>query len=185
MLLPGLGALGVYRGGTMLRPVAVLMLACAAGGVVAGGGLGGNLRWRAALGAAFCAVLWMPFLVLGTLPALSGGERLGELVLGFTPAVAASHTLLGGLALALGGGGWSRAWRGAVVLGAAGTAGGLLLALIVRLLAGSDGAAAVGVSALGGAAACLLPLTLAGWWLGRLRLGSTPCRVPERTRSGR
>lgn len=169
----------------MLRPVAVLMLACAAGGVVAGGGLGGTVRWRAALAAAFCAVLWMPFLVLGTLPALSGGERLVELVLGFTPGVAASHALLGGLAFALGGGGWSRAWRGAAVGGAAGAAGGLLLALIVRLSAGGDGEAAFGVSALGGGAACLLPLTLAGWWLGRLRLGSTPRRVPERTRSGR
>lgn len=167
----------------MLRPVAVLMLACAAGGVVAG--LGGRLRWRAALGAAFCAALWMPFLMLSALPALSGGERLGELVLGLTPGVAASHALLGGLALALGGSGPGRAWRGAAVFGAAGAAGGLLLALIVRLSAGGGGAAAFAVSALGGGAACVLPLTLAGWWLGRLHPGSNPRRVRERIRYGR
>ena len=185
VLLPALGAWDLYRGGTMLRPVAVLMASCAAGGIVAGGGFGGDLRWRAALGVAFCAALWIPLLLLGTLPALSGGERLSELVLGFTPGVAAAHALLGGLALALGGGGWSRAWRGAAACGAAGTAGGLLLAVVVRLSAGGDGAAAFAVSALGGGAACLLPLALAGWWFGRLRPGSTPHRVRARTRSGR
>lgn len=169
----------------MLGPVAVLMLSCAAGGVVAGGGLGGTVRWRAALGVAFCAALWMPFLLLGALPALSGGERLIELVLGLAPGVAASHALLGGLALALGGSGWRRAWRGASACGAAGTAGGLLLALIVRLSAGGDAAAAFAVSALGGGAACLLPLALAGWHLGRMRPSSNPRRVRARTRYAR
>ena len=160
------------------------MLACAAGGVVAGGGFG-SLRWRAALGTAFCTALWMPFLMLSTLPALSGGERLSELVLGFAPGVAASHALLGGVGLALGGSGWMRVWRGALACGAAGAAGGLSLALIVRLSVGGDGAAAFAVSAFGGGVACLLPLALGGWWLGRLHPGSTPRRVRERTRYGR
>ena len=184
-LLPALGAWDLYRGGTILRPAAVLLLACAAGGAVAGGGLGGGLRWRAALGAAFCAALWMPILMLGALPALSGGERFGALAVGFAPGVAASHALLGGLALALGGCGWRRAWRGAAVCGAAGAVGGLALALVVRLSAGGGPAAEFAVSALGAAAACLLPLASAAWVLGRLRPGSTARRVRAATRSAR
>lgn len=185
VLLPLLGAWDLYRGSTILRPVAALTLACAAGGVVAGGALGGAGRWRAALGAAFVGALWMPFLMLGTLPALSGGERLVELVVGLLPSLGVSHALLGGMALALGGGGWRRAGRGAAVFGAAGAAGALLLALLVRLSAGAGGVPGFAVSALGGALACLLPLACGGWWLGRLRLDPTSRRVRERIRSGR
>ena len=184
MLLPALGAWDLYRGGTVLRPAAVLMLACAAGGAVAGGGFGGGLRWRAALGAAFCAAFWMPLLMLGALPALSGSERFGELLVGFAPGVAASHALLGGLGLALGGSGGRRAWRGAAACGAAGALGGSALALVVRLAAGGGPAAEFAVSALGAGAACLLPLASAGWVLGRPRPGSTARRVRGRARYG-
>ncbi len=166
LLLPVLGALDLYRGATILRPLAVVLLASVAGGLVAGGALGPGLRWRAAFGAAFGATLWIPYLILGSLPALSGVERLADLLVGFTPALATSHALLGALGLVLGGSGWRRACAGSLRFGAAGTAGGVLLALVVRLSAGSSGAAAFAVGALGGCTACLLPLTLAGWWLG-------------------
>lgn len=184
VLLPALGAWDLYRGGTILRPAAVLMLACAAGGAVAGGGFGGGLRWRAALGAAFCAALWMPLLLVGAVPSLSGGERFGALLAGFAPGVAASHALLGGLGLALGGSGWRRAGKGAAVCGAAGAFGGAALALVVRLSTGVGPAAEFAVSALGAGAACLLPLASAAWALGRLRLGSTAPRVRGRARCG-
>ena len=184
LLMPALGALDLYRGATVLRPIAVVLLACAAGGVVAGGALGPGLRWRAAFGAAFGATLWIPLLVLASLPALSGVERFVDLLFGLTPALAMSHALLGALGLALGGGGGRLACVGALVFGSAGTAGAMLLALVVRLTAGSTGAAAFAVGALGGVAACLLPLTLAGWWLGRrlsdrVTRGET-ARWPER-----
>ena len=189
LLVPALGALDLYRGATVLRPITVVLLACAAGGVVAGGALGPGLRWRAAFGAAFGATLWIPLLILASLPALSGVERLTELLVGFAPALALSHALLGALGLALGGGGWRRAGAGALVFGAAGTAGGVLLALVVRLSAGSAGAAAFAAGALGGGVACLLPLTLAGWWLGWMRSGrvtrATPRLVRGRARYGR
>lgn len=185
LLLPALGVWDLYRGSTILAPATVLLLACAAGGVVAGGAPGGTVRWRLAFGAAFGATLWVPFLILGTLPALSGGERLLELVVGFTPALAVSHALLGGIGLALGGGGRMLAWKGTAACGVAGAAGGLLLALIVRLSAGSGGAAEFAVSVLGAGVACLLPLAFAGRWLGCRRPGSSPRRVRERTRSGR
>ena len=170
LLLPVLGALDFYRGATILRPLAVLLLACAAGGFVAGGALGTGLRRRAAFGAAFGATLWIPYLILSSLPALTGAERFVDLLVGFTPALAVSHALLGATGLSLGGHGWRRACVGALVFGAAGGAGGVLLVLVVRLSAGSTGAAAFAVGALGGCTACLLPLTLAGWWLGRSRL---------------
>ena len=171
LLLPALGALDLYRGATILRPVAVLLLACVAGGFVAGGALGPGLRRRAAFGAAFGATLGIPFLVLGSLPALSGRERFVDLLVGFTPVLAAAHALLGALGLALGGGGRRLACVGAVGFGAAGAAGGVLLALVVRLSAGCVGASAFAAGVLGGGVACVLPLTLAGWWLGCLRAG--------------
>ena len=183
LLLPALGALDFYRGATILRPVAVLLLACAAGGVVAGGALGPGLRWRVAFGVAFAATLWIPLLILSSLSALSGVERLVDLLVVFAPALAVAHALVGALGLASGGSGWRPACVGALVFGAAGTAGGLLLALVVRLSAGSAGTAAFGFSALGGGAACLLPLTLAGWWLGTTK--ATVRRVRGQARCGR
>ena len=172
LLLPALGALDLYRGATVLRPISVVLLACVAGGLLAGGALGPGLRWRSAFGVAFGATLWIPLLVLGSLPALSGVERFVDLLLAFTPVLAMSHALLGALGLALGGGGWRRACVGALVFGAAGAAGAVLLAVVVRLAAGSTGAAAFSVGALGGVVACLLPVTLGGWWLGRRPPGS-------------
>ena len=121
LLLPVLGALDLYRGATILRPLAVVLLASVAGGLVAGGALGPGLRWRAAFGAAFGATLWIPYLILGSLPALSGVERLADLLVGFTPALATSHALLGALGLVLGGSGWRRACAGSLGFGAAGT----------------------------------------------------------------
>lgn len=184
LLLPVLGAWDFYRGGTMLRPIAVLVLACAAGGALAGGALGRNLRWRAAFGAAFVATLWIPFLMLSSLPALSGRERFIELLVGLAPALALSHALLGAFGLVLGGSGWRRACKGAMVFGAAGAGAGVLLALVVRLLAGLSGAPAFAMSALGGGAACLVPLAVAGWWLAR-PTATTARRPPAGARYGR
>ena len=166
LLLPALGTWDFYRGGTMLRPAAVLVLASVAGGVVAGSALGGGVRRPAGLGVAFGATFWIPLFVVASLSALSGTERFVDLLMGFTPVLAVSHAFLGALGLALGGGGWRRACEAAGVLGVAGGAGGVLLALVVRVSAGS-GATSLAVSVLGGGAACLLPLALAGWWLGR------------------
>ena len=165
VLLPALGAWDLYRGATMLRPVAVLVVACAAGGVVAGGALGG-LRRRTAWSIAFGFTFWMPLLVLSSLPALSGGESVVNLVTAVVPPFSVSLALLAAVGLALGGNGWRGAAKGTLVFGAAGAAGGVLLALVVRLAAGSGVAGAFAVNAFGGAAACLLPLTLGGWWLG-------------------
>lgn len=181
LVLPALGAADFYRGASLLRPFAILVIACAAGGWMAGRGLGPGRRWPAAFGAAFGAVLWIPLALANGLPALTGGDPFGQLLAIFVPIVAVSHALLGGIGFALGGRGWRGAGRGALAFGAAGVVGGAALAAGVRLTAGEG--AAVAVSALGGAAACLLPLVLAGWWCGRAQTIPPPARA--RTRCGR
>ena len=123
LLLPALGAWGLYGGASIARPVAVLAVACAAGGIVAGGALGGT-RWRAAFGAAFCAAAWVPLSLLSGLPALGGGEQAVELAAVFLPGFALAYAALGAGGLALAGCGWRCASLGALVFGGAGAAGG-------------------------------------------------------------
>lgn len=170
LLLPALGAWGVYAGGTMARPIAVMAIACAAGGVVAGSAIGG-MHWRLAFGAAFCAAGWMPMLLLSTLPALGGRETAIGLVVVFAPVLSVAHATLGATGLALGGAGWPAAARAGIVCGAAGAAGGALLAVVAGLAPGAVGPAGFAVEAAGGGTALLLPLAAGGWWIGReLRL---------------
>ncbi len=166
VLLPALGAWGAYAGGTIARPIVVLAVACAAGGVVAGGGVGG-LRWRNAFGAAFCVAGWIPLLLLSTLPALGGRETAVGLAVVLAPGFAVAHAALAAAGLALGGAGWRDACRGAAVFGAAGAVGGALLAGAAGLAPGAVGLAGFAVHALGGGAASLLPPAAGGWWIGR------------------
>ena len=173
LLLPALGAWDAYAGGTIARPIVVLAVACAAGGVVAGSGIGG-LRWRNAFGTAFCVAGWMPLLLLSTLPALGGRETAVGLAAALAPGFALAHATLGVAGLALGGAGWRGACRGAVVFGAAGAVGGALLAGAAGLAPGAVGPAGFAVHALGGGAAFLLPAAAGGWWIGRRIRSSSP-----------
>ena len=166
LLLPALGAGGLYGGGTLGRPVGVLAAACIAGGIVAGGALGGA-RWRAAFGAAFGAAGWIPLLLLSSLPALGGRERAIELAVVFTPGFALAFAVLGAAGLALGGSGWRGACGGAAVFGVAGAAGGTLVAATAGLAPGSAGLVGFAVQAFGGGAGFLLPAAVGGWWIGR------------------
>ena len=168
LLLPLLGAWGLYGGGTIARPIAVIGVACAAGGIVAGGAIGGA-RWRAAFCAAFCAAAWIPLLLLSGLPALGGRERVIELAVVFAPGFTLAYAVLGAIGLALGGAGWGRALRGVAVFGAAGGAGGSVIAGAAALVPGAAGSIGFAVQAVGGAAAFLLPAAIGGWWLARPR----------------
>ncbi len=140
----------------------MLGAACAAGGIVAGGAIGGT-RWRAAFGAAFCTAAWVPLLLLSGLPALGGRESAVELAAVFVPGFASAFAVLGAVGLALGGGGWRSGSLGAFVFGAAGAAGGAVVAAAAGL---APGAAGFGVQSLGGGAAYLLPAAAGGWWIG-------------------
>ena len=165
LVLPALGALGFYGGGSIVRPVAVLGFACAAGGVVAGSAIGGA-RWRAAFCAAFCAAGWVPLLLLSGLPALGGGERAAELAVVLVPGFTAAFAVLGAAGLALAGCGWRCASSGALVFGAAGAAGGGVVAAAAGLAPGEVGWAGFAVQSFGGGAAFLLPAAAGGWWIG-------------------
>lgn len=166
LVIPALGAWGVYAGGTLARPIAVVAVACAAGGMLAGSSVGG-VRWRVAFGAAFCSVGWIPLLLLSTLPALGGRETAVGLAVVLAPGFALSYTMLGAVGLALGGAGWRHACRGAVVFGAAGAAGGALLAVVAGLAPGAVGLSGFAVQSIGGGAAHILPAAVGGWWIGR------------------
>ena len=172
LLLPALGAWGLYGGASIARPVAVLAVACAAGGIVAGGALGGT-RWRAAFGAAFCAAAWVPLSLLSGLPALGGGEQAVELAAVFLPGFALAYAALGAGGLALAGCGWRCASLGAFVFGGAGAAGGGVLASAAGLAPGEVGLVGFAVQSLGGGAAFLLPAAAGGWWIGRRQAGSS------------
>ena len=172
MLLPALGAWGFYGGASIARPLAVLAVACAAGGIVAGSGVGG-VRWRAAFGAAFCAAGWVPLLLLSGLPALGGRERAAELAVVLLPGFALAYAALGAMGLALAGCGWRCASLGAFVFGAAGAAGGGVLAPAAGLAPGEVGLVGLAVQSLGGGAAFLLPAAAGGWWIGRRQAGSS------------
>lgn len=152
----------------MARPIAMVVVACAAGGALAGRALGGA-RWRIAFGTAFCAAGWIPLLLLGTLPALGGRETAIGLAVVLAPVIGLAHATLGGAGLALGGAGWRTAGRGAVVFGAAGAVGGAGLAMAAGLAPGAAGLPGFAVHVAGGGAALLLPLAAGGWWIGRER----------------
>ena len=166
LLLPALGAWGLYGGGSIARPIAVIGAACAAGGIVAGGAIGGA-RWRAAFCAAFCAAAWVPLLLLSGLPALGGREGLAELAVVLVPGFAAPYATLGAVGLALAACGWRSTSLGALVFGAAGAAGGALVAAAAGLAPGEVGLAGFAVQSIGGGAACLLPAAAGGWWIAR------------------
>lgn len=192
LLLPLLGAWGAYAGGTVARPIAVVAVACAAGGLLAGSALArpggrvrspraretlasrvprrrlpGGVRWHLAFGAAFSVAGWMPLLLLGTLPALGGRETAAGLAVVLAPGFALAYAVLGAAGLALGGAGWRNACRGAIAFGAAGAAGGALLAVAAGLAPGAVGLPGFAVQSIGGGAAFLLPAAAGGWWIGR------------------
>ena len=171
LVLPTLGAWGLYAGGSIARPIAVLGAACAAGGVVAGNALGG-VRWRAAFGAAFCVAGWVPLLLLSGLPALGGREGAAELAVVLVPGFVSAYAALGAAGLALAGCGWRCGSSGALVFGAAGAAGGAVGSAVAGLAPGEVGVAGFAVQSLGGGSAYLLPAAAGGWWIGRRRAGA-------------
>ena len=163
--LPALGAFGLYDGSSVLRPIGVVLAACAAGGAVAGGAMGVGWRPRVAFAVAFVAGLWLPLLELGTLPALAGRERFAQLVVGLVPGFTLGWCVIGAGGVALSGGTtWPRVATAGLVFGAAGGLGGLLLAGAAALAPGASGLAGFAVSLLGGVA-CLTSSAIAGWGL--------------------
>ena len=166
VVLPLAGAAGFFVGSSLGRPLAMLGVACVAGGQFAGGALRRGVRSRVAFGLAFPIGLAIPLVVVGGLEALSGHEALTELAVRFVPVFALAYGLLGTVGGALSGGGWRRTVQAVGAFTAGGVVGGVTLAAVVALVADSSGPAAPVARACGAAVACVIPPAIGGWWLG-------------------
>lgn len=166
VVLPLAGAAGFFNGSSIGRPFAMLLVACVAGGQFAGGALRSDVRSRVAFGVAFPIGLAIPLVVVSGLEALSGHEAVTALAARFVPVFALGYGFLGAVGGALGGEGWRETARGVGAFTGGGAVGGVALAAIVALMAGSSGAVAPVARACGAAVACVIPVVMGGWWLG-------------------
>ena len=135
------------------------------GGQFAGGALRRGVRSRLAFAIAFLIGLPIPLVVVSGLEALSGREGFTELGLGFVPGFVIAYGLLGAVGSALDGDGWRRTVRASGAFAGGGLCGGVMLAGVVTLAAGSSGGVLV-AHTVGAAVACILPTAIGGWWLG-------------------
>ena len=166
LLVPALGAAGVFTGGSAMRPLAVMAALALAGGALAGGPLRQDWRGRVAFAGAFPLGACVPLLVVMSLQALSGRESLLQLLLAFVPSFALSFGLLGAVGTALLGVGGHVAGRAGVVFTGAGAVGGLVLVSVVTLFPATTNSGTTPML-IGSGVAFLVPPTLGGWWLGR------------------
>lgn len=173
IVLPALGALGLFTGSSFARPVGLLLVASAAGGAVAGGAAGSGWRGPLAFALAFAALLWVPLLVVSSLPALGGRESLRELAIGLPLGFVLAYGLIGALGSALSGHdgpdpgpgrGWARVAITGLVFAAAGLAGALLVAAVASLAPGASGLAGFAINLFAGGA-CVSASAAGGWWI--------------------
>ena len=176
VVLPLTGAAGFFVGSSIGRPLAMLGVACVAGGQFAGGALRRGVQSRMAFGVAFPLGVAIPLVVVSGIAALSGHEAVTNLAVRFIPVFAVAYGLLGAVGAALSGEGWRGAVRAAGAFTGGGVVGGVTLTVVVALAAGSSGAAAAVARACGAAVACAIPAALGGWCLARApaRQSSSP-----------
>lgn len=173
VLLPVAGAWGLFIGSSIARPLAMLGVACVAGGQFAGGALGRGVRLRVAFGVAFPVGLAIPLVLVSGLEALSGHEAVTELALGFVPEFVLAYGLLGAVGGTLSGEGGRRTAQAVAAFVGGGVIGGLTLVGVVAVVAGSSSAAAPVARVCGAVVACCVPAALGGWWHAKLRLKPT------------
>ena len=167
LLVPALGAAGVFTGDSAMRPLVVMAALVMIGGALAGGALRQGWRGRLAFAGAFPLGACLPLLVVMSLQALSGRESLLQLLVAFVVSFAFSFGLLGAVGTALLGIGWRVAGRACVAFTGAGVAGGLVLVGVVTLLPATTNGGTTLMLLTGSGVALLAPPTLGGWWLGR------------------
>ena len=170
VVLPLAGAAGFFSGSSIGRPLALLGVACVAGGQFAGGALRRGVLSRVAFGVALPIGLAIPLVVVSGLGALSGHEAVTELAMRFVPVFALAYGLLGAVGATLSGEGWRGTAQAVGAFSGGGVVGGVTLAAVVALLAGTSGTGAAVARACGAAVACAIPAALGGWSLGRPRL---------------
>lgn len=179
VLLPLAGAGGLFIGSSMARPLAILAVACVAGGQFAGGALGRGVRLRVAFGVAFPVGLAIPLVLVSGLEALSGHETITQLALGFMPGFVFAYGLLGAVGGTLSREGWRGTAQAGALFAAGGAVGGVILVGVVALVAGVTSAAAPMARVCGATAACCAPAAIGGWWHAKLRHAPTSQRRAE------
>lgn len=167
LLVPALGAAGVFTGGSVMRPLVVMAALAMVGGALAGGALRQGWRGRLAFAGAFPLGACVPLLVVMSLQALSGRESLLQLLLAFVVSFALSFGLLGAVGTALLGIGGRVIGRVGVAFTGAGAAGGLVLVGMVTLFPTATNGGTTLMLVIASGVAFLVPPTLGGWWLGR------------------
>ena len=161
--LPLLGSYGLFDGVPFISPLISLVVAAAMGGAVAGGPIGKGRRGRIALAGAYSLALWPTFVVVATLPALTGQEGVVELGGHFVPVFVMAYLVLGISGSVFAGVDWRLVLTNSVVCGGAGAVGGLLLAVVVAVTSGYSVIAEFGLTILG-ASVCLVASAIGGWW---------------------
>ncbi len=174
VLVPLAGAVGGLTGGSVARLVVLVALAGAVGGALAGGALGRGWRGAAGFALAFPLGLALPLLAVVSVPALSGRERLVELVAGFVPIFAVSFALMGAVGTGWVGAGWRRALQSSLAFSLAGASGGLGLTGAAALLPGGLTGQFPWLFLIAAALTLIAPAALAGWWLAWSSAASSP-----------
>ena len=167
LVVPVLGNIGAFTGGSVFRPLVVMLAMAIVGGALASGALRRGWRGRLAFAAAFPLGVCVPLLVVMSLQTLSGHESLLQLLLAFVASFALSFGLLGTVGTALLGIGGAVTRRVGVAFTGAGAVGGLVLVAMVTLLPAATNGGTTLMLLLGSGIAFLVPSTLGGWWLGR------------------
>ena len=173
LVVPAIGAAGLFVGGSVLRLCAALGIPAVVGGALAGWSLRRGWRGTLAFAGAFPIGLSIAFFAVTTLGALSGHETPTQLVAVYVGIFFVAYALLGVVGASIAGLDWRLASRVLLAFGASGAVGGLVLASVAIALA-QDVAADASLRVVGSALALLIPATACGWFLGRILLQAQP-----------
>ena len=175
VLVPVMGATGLFLGTSGLRALATLVALPIIGGAVAGLALGRGWRGSFAFAAAFPVGAALPLFAVTTLHALSGRESAVQLAVWFGGSFSLSFALLGTVGTALVGWPLRVVSRSALAFASAGLVGGIVLASVAVVARGNT-YGHESLRLIGVAIALLLPAGGGGWWLSRFadRLSDRP-----------
>jgi hypothetical protein len=168
VVVPWFGRHAVFLGQPFVVLLVLLGLSALGGGLLTGQLLALSVRSRLALAIAHAVGFWPIFGVAATLPALVGHETIGELGVRFVPVFSVSYCLISGVGRLLAGHGWKNALRSAGIGLVSGTAGAVVLTVVVSVTTHETPTTVQWFLAVSGTTvACLLSSGLAGWWGGR------------------
>ena len=168
VVVPWFGRHAVFLGQPLVVLLILLGLSALGGGLLTGQLLALSVRSRVALAIAHAVGFWPIFGVAATLSAFVGHETIGELGVRFVPVFSVSYCLISGIGRLLAGHGWKNAVRSAGIGLVSGTAGAVVLTVVVSVATYETSTTVQWFLAVSGTTvACLLSAGLTGWWGGR------------------